>query len=165
MEGLQTFLPLAYYQGRLRRPQVIHILIVLLFLVSGIIIIIIIIFHEWQWACKILSTKRVLRTGYIKHTGSEIVDKNNVDVEMFNYFCDKCLHSNPDTGSLPHHFSEGEPMQLQRVLKVTRWWQFVSLSPPAFSQSVFLPSPFPAAIIFTTNHWLMVIKIPKWGQL
>ena len=30
MEGLKTFLPLAYYQSRLRRPQVILILIVLL---------------------------------------------------------------------------------------------------------------------------------------
>lgn len=35
MEGLQTFLPVAYYQGRLRRTQVIRILTVLLFSVSG----------------------------------------------------------------------------------------------------------------------------------
>lgn len=37
MEGLQTFLLVAYSQDRLRRTQVIHILIALLFLVSSII--------------------------------------------------------------------------------------------------------------------------------
>lgn len=81
---------------------------------------------------------------------------------MFNYFSDLSASTATQTQVFTHRIFRGRAHVASEGIK-SHWTMTVSLSLSSFFSFCFLLSPF--IVIFTTSHWLMVIKILKWAWL